>query len=106
MHHLITTLGEKKSLLSEAVKARHNPCYPLRDPITGLMITDPYFYLLAIPAVMIYGISKDGFAGGLGVIVVPLMTLVVSPRRAAAILFPILCAMDLVALWTFRGHWE
>ena len=28
---------------------------------------------------MIYGISKGGFAGGLGVIAVPLMALVVSP---------------------------
>ena len=54
---------------------------------------------------MIYGISKGGFAGGLGVIAVPLMALVVSPLQAAAILLPILCAMDLVALWTFRGQW-
>tara|TARA_B110000196_G_C20967937_1_gene577224 strand:- start:239 stop:850 length:612 start_codon:yes stop_codon:yes gene_type:complete len=69
------------------------------------LITDPYFYLVAIPAIMIYGISKGGFAGGLGVIAVPLMALVVSPLQAAAILLPILCAMDLVALWTFRGQW-
>ncbi|MDE0754417.1 MAG: sulfite exporter TauE/SafE family protein [Woeseiaceae bacterium] len=69
------------------------------------MITDPYFYLVAIPAIMIYGISKGGFAGGLGVIAVPLMALVISPLQAAAILLPILCAMDLVALWTFRGQW-
>jgi len=54
---------------------------------------------------MIYGISKGGFAGGLGVIAVPMMALVVAPLQAAAILLPILCAMDLVALWAFRGHW-
>lgn len=69
------------------------------------MITDPYFYLVAIPAVIIYGVAKGGFAGGLGVLAVPLMALIVSPLQAAAILLPILCVMDLVALWTYRGRW-
>ena len=69
------------------------------------MITDPYFYLAAIPAVLCYGIAKGGFAGGFGIIAVPLMALVVSPLQAAAILLPILCVMDLVALWAYRGKW-
>ena len=69
------------------------------------MITDPYFYLAAIPAVLIYGIAKGGFGGGVVVVAVPLMALVVSPVRAAAILLPILCVMDLLALWVFRGRW-
>ncbi len=33
------------------------------------------------------------------------MALVVSPVRAAAILLPVLCVMDLVALWKYRGRW-
>jgi uncharacterized membrane protein YfcA len=69
------------------------------------LITDPIFYLAAIPAVLIYGIAKGGFAGGLGIVAVPLMALVVSPLQAAAILLPILCVMDLVALWVYRGRW-
>lgn len=69
------------------------------------MITDPYFYLVAIPAVILYGVAKGGFAGGLGVAAVPLMALVISPVQAAAILLPILCIMDLVALWKYRGRW-
>lgn len=69
------------------------------------LITDPWFYAAAIPAVLLFGISKGGFGGGLGVMAVPLMALVVSPVRAAAILLPILCVMDLVALWKFRGKW-
>lgn len=69
------------------------------------MITDPYFYLAAIPAVILYGIAKGGFAGGLGVAAVPLMALVISPVQAAAILLPILCVMDLVTLWKYRGRW-
>jgi len=69
------------------------------------LITDPWFYVAAIPAVLLFGIAKGGFGGGLGVLAVPLMALVVSPLQAAAILLPILCLMDLVGLWVYRGQW-
>jgi uncharacterized membrane protein YfcA len=69
------------------------------------LITDPWFYAVAIPAVLLFGIAKGGFGGGLGTAAVPLMALVISPLQAAAILLPILCVMDLVALWKFRGKW-
>ena len=68
------------------------------------MIQDPFFYLVAIPAVLIVGISKGGLGGGLGLIAVPMMALAVPPTTAAAIMLPILCLMDLVGLWTFRGQ--
>lgn len=70
------------------------------------MITDPLFYLLAIPAVLIVGISKGGLGGGLGLLAVPLMALAITPSQAAAILLPILCVMDLVSLWGFRGRYD
>ncbi len=69
------------------------------------MITDPAFYLAAVPAVLLYGIAKGGFAGGFGILAVPLMALVVSPLQAAAILLPILCLMDVFAVWAYRGEW-
>ena len=70
------------------------------------MITDPFFYLCAIPAVLIFGIAKGGFGGGIAVISVPLMALAISPVQAAAILLPVLLVMDAVALWSFRGRWD
>lgn len=70
------------------------------------MITDPLFYLCAIPAVLLYGIAKGGFGGNIAILSVPLMSLVMPPQQAAAILLPILCTMDLVALRTFRGRWS
>lgn len=69
------------------------------------MITDPWFYVVAIPAVVLFGISKGGFGGGFGVVAVPLMALVISPVQAAAIMLPILCVMDLFAIRRFRGRW-
>ena len=69
------------------------------------MIDDPWFYAAAVPAVLLFGISKGGFGGGLGALAVPLMTLTVSPLQAAAILLPILCLMDLVSLRAYRNRW-
>lgn len=70
------------------------------------MIQDPWFYVLATAAVLIVGISKSGFGGGLGVVGVPLMALTVAPFRAAAILLPILCVMDLFGMWAYRRDWD
>ena len=69
------------------------------------MLTDPWFYAAAVPAVLIFGIAKGGFGGGLGVLSVPIMSLVISPVQAAAILLPILCIMDLLGLAAYRGKW-
>jgi len=70
------------------------------------MIEDPLFYLVAIPAILIVGISKGGMGGGLGIVAVPMMSLAIPPAQAAAILLPILCVMDLFALWGFRGVYD
>ena len=70
------------------------------------MIEDPLFYLLAVPAVLILGISKGGFGAGLGSLAVPLIALVVTPIQAAAVLLPILCVMDLQGAWVYRGRWD
>jgi uncharacterized membrane protein YfcA len=69
------------------------------------MITDPIFYALAIPAVIILGLAKGGFAG-VGVIAVPLMALSVSPVLAASITLPILIVQDVVSVWSFRRTWN
>ncbi len=70
------------------------------------MISDPGFYLVAIPAVLLFGIAKGGFGGAFGALSVPLMSLAVPPVQAAAILLPILCLMDVVTLWAYRGRWD
>ena len=57
------------------------------------MITDPLFYLAAVPAVILSGLPKGGFSG-LGLLALPLMALVVSPVQAAAIMLPILMVQD------------
>jgi uncharacterized membrane protein YfcA len=63
------------------------------------------FYALAVPAVIMLGLSKGGFAG-LGALSLPILAMAVSPVRAAAILLPILIVQDVVSVWAFRRSWD
>ena len=70
------------------------------------LIVDPFFYAVAIPAVLLLGISKSGFGAGFGSLAVPLMALAVTVPQAAAILMPVLLVMDLLGLHAFRRHFN
>jgi uncharacterized protein len=69
------------------------------------VITDPLFYLLAVTAVILLGLSKGGLLG-LGVMSLPLMSLSVPPLKAAAILVPTMIVQDAVTLWSYRHSWS
>lgn len=60
---------------------------------------------LTIIALLIIGMSKGGLSG-LGVLGVPLMSLTMSTAQAAAILLPLLCLTDLMAMKAFWGKWS
>ena len=62
--------------------------------------------MFAIPAVLLYGMAKGGLGPAVGAIVVPAMSLVINPVQAAAILLPILCVMDIFAVWNFRKTFD
>ena len=68
------------------------------------MSPDHLFIAIAIPAVLLTGLSKGGFGGGLGMLATPLLALTIAPVRAAAIMLPILVMMDIVALRSYRGR--
>jgi uncharacterized membrane protein YfcA len=69
------------------------------------VITDPMFYLLALPAVTALGLSKGGFAG-IGMAATPLLALRVPPLQAAAIMLPILICQDVISIWAYRRDWD
>jgi uncharacterized membrane protein YfcA len=62
------------------------------------LITDPWFYAVAVPAVLLLGISKSGFGVGFGALAVPLMALAVPVPQAAAMMLPLLLVMDVLGL--------
>lgn len=69
------------------------------------MITDPVFYAAAVPAVVLQGLSKGGFSG-IAILAAPLLSLVISPVQAAAIMLPVLIVQDAVTVWSYRRTWD
>lgn len=69
------------------------------------MTADPYFYLAAIPAVVLVGLSKGGFSG-VGSLALPILALAISPVEGAAILLPLMLFQDAVGAWAFRREWD
>jgi uncharacterized membrane protein YfcA len=69
------------------------------------LISDPGFYLAAIPAVTFLGVSKGGFAG-VSLLATPLLALVLPPLEAAAILLPILLLQDVISVYVYRQDWD
>ena len=69
------------------------------------MIADPIFWICAVIAVLLTGVSKGGF-GGIALFAVPLMAMTISPVQAAGILLPILILMDVVSVTAYRKHFD
>lgn len=69
------------------------------------MILDPWFYAVAIPAVILVGLSKGGFAG-ISALSLPLLALQISPLQGAAIMLPILMVQDVVSVWAYWRKWD
>lgn len=68
-------------------------------------MNDTLFYFAAVPAVILMGLAKGGFAG-IGALAMPLLALAISPVQAAAILLPLLIVQDAVGIWAFRREWD
>lgn len=68
------------------------------------MITDPAFYAVAVPAVVLLGLSKSGFGVGFGSLATPLMALAVPVPQAAAIMLPLLLVMDMLGIAALVRH--
>ena len=71
-----------------------------------VFIADPVFYAIAVPVVLLTGISKTGVPGLFGGMAVPMFSLVMAPAQAAALMLPILCFIDLFGLRAFMGIYD
>ena len=67
---------------------------------------DLTFFLFASFGVVVFGISKGGFPGPIAMLAVPVMSFVMSPIKAAAILLPLLIVMDLIAIYIYWNKWK
>ena len=67
------------------------------------VFSDPAMLWVSIFAVGLVGLSKGGMGGAFAMLGVPIMSLVMSPLLAAAVLLPALLMMDALSLWYWRG---
>ena len=70
---------------------------PCTSPAMNI-ITEPLFYLFAVPAVIMLGLSKGGFSG-IGMVATPLLALIMPPLQAAA--YPAAAALSPYTSWNF-----
>lgn len=71
-------------------------------PVT-LPAYPPEFWIVAVLAILLIGVSKAGFGGGVGAVATPLLALTIPVSEAAAILLPILIVADIFSL---RHYWQ
>jgi hypothetical protein len=62
------------------------------------------FWLCVAAAILIQGISKSGFAGGAGILSLPLMMLVMPVTKVSASLLPLLILCDMNAIYHHRHN--
>lgn len=66
----------------------------------------PVFWVFVGLAIIIQGVSKSGFAGGAGILALPLMMLVMPVDLVAATLLPLLILCDMNAIYHHRRNVE
>jgi uncharacterized membrane protein YfcA len=66
---------------------------------------DPAVLALAAAAAFLTGLGKGGLAL-MGMFAVPMLSFVMSPIRAAAILLPVFVFSDAIAVWLYRRHYS
>jgi len=69
-------------------------------------IPTPVFWMFIGAAVLIQGISKSGFAGGAGILALPLALLVMPVDKVAATMLPLLILCDMNAIYHHRRNRE
>ena len=69
------------------------------------MTSETVFYILAAIASFMVGASKGGLPL-IGILAVPIMSLVISPVVAAGLLLPIYIVSDMYGLWIYREEFD
>ena len=64
------------------------------------------FWITAVLAVILVGIAKAGFGGGVGVIATPLLALTIPVTEAAALLLPLLIIIDMFSVYHYRQNFD
>ena len=72
----------------------------------GLLPPGTWRYACMAMAIVVLGISKTGFGGGIGILSIPLLALVMPAEQMLAVLAVLLVAVDLVANVHYLGEYD
>lgn len=89
---------ERRRIGCEGVQPNPGVGQPLRDE--SQLNFDTYFLLAGLAAFFV-GLSKGGLPA-VGMLAVPLLSLAMSPVKAAVLLLPIYVISDLMGIWLYR----
>lgn len=88
-----------------AVKRTGMNYAPIGKIMLAPIITEPRFYLFAIPAVIFLGLAKGGLSG-VATAATPLLALYLPPLEAAALLLPLLLCQDVISVRVYWREWS
>lgn len=75
-------------------------------PVVPDNVSPAVYFVCVGLSVLVVGISKAGFGGGIGILAIPLMAQVMSPTHMLGMLLPILIAADILSNLHYLREWE
>lgn len=78
---------------------------PENSLLASSLLSDPLFFATALAACLFLGLAKGGLTG-VGLIATPMLSLLIPPLQAVAIVLPILILQDIMSVWVYRRDWD
>jgi hypothetical protein len=63
-------------------------------------------WTLAAAAVLVIGVAKSGFGGGVGILAVPMFVVAMGPKVGLGAMLPLMIAADCLSVYHHRGTWN
>ena len=79
----------------------------LSDGVSGdLMALSLTCWILAAAGVLVIGIDKSGFGGGVGILAVPMFVVALGPKVGLGAMLPLMIAADCMSVYHHWGTWD
>jgi uncharacterized membrane protein YfcA len=79
----------------------------LASATIDVLLDGPWWgHSLAAAAVLVIGIAKSGFGGGVGILAVPMFVLAMGPKRGLGAMLPLMLVADAFSVYHHWGSWD
>jgi uncharacterized protein len=66
----------------------------------------PWSWLVAGLGVLVIGVAKSGFGGGVGILAVPMFVFAMGPKQGLGAMLPLMLAADVFSVYHHWGAWD